>query len=657
MWNDQTYYRLYPYQIEAYDCMNTARFWFLVIPAGGGKSVISAAIAENCLATNPSVRRAIIVVPQTMIGKSHEAHRFLRPRDNKPVDWIAHNLTDSNQSDGSKAEEIRRFLRRPLPGIGLTDLVLTCTTAAFVKAFDGCDKKERHKLFDNILLIIDEAHHLMYDESSLEDTNRLGEIVKFAVGSTATHVGIMTATSRRGDGAELLPEDEMLKFKKFKLGYPEFFDHVHPFRLFRYHFVIYGGTYVDTLTNFFKGPENQNRHSLIYLPPVKSRYSVGHKKEDWKACYRAISGGDECPIIEYEGDSIIRIWNSGWNRWVRVANLVNDEVDREPIKKSIQVSHEAEECDIDVILTLNMVKEGANWGWADRIFIIGPRNSSTDHEQTVGRLLRLPERHKDYVKDVDVYHFFARELHEFPDDVKRDIGVQCNRYLNSLFMLMLLDLNFNPVVIRVKRRGPNGEEVEVERKLDLADMLGSDDRVVKLRDSVIQKFTAWMHKHQHDEGKRHDNRKAAMKRIVQGEMARYGKEEHTDEAFIVIWRMFQRQTMLHTGIAITDDMTLDICQENPLGFIMEAAVDFHGQTMTWKQLRKLLTDRVDESLNKYWDFETAHTWVIAHPELCSTYRKYGDAYQSGRLPGELPSSIDVYSRHPKWKGRKKFLTG
>jgi superfamily II DNA or RNA helicase len=630
------------------------------MPTGSGKTLLSGAIIEESLSLDPTIRTTIIATPQTIIAQGYKAQHFLRPRDNQPVDLVPIDLASTPQSDDSKSQFLRDFLGLNHPLCTLAGRVIVCTSATLARAFHDCTTSDRHLLFRNLLIIFDEAHHLWYESDDLK--NRLGSVIEFACKSETIHVGLMTATFRRGNMAAILPDELFTKFTKFKFGYPDYFACVRPFEKFTYNFVPYDGLYRDALTLFFQEPEDRDRKTFLYVPPVNSAYSVGSKRLDWLECYKAISGGDDAPRIEDEDKPVIRIWNRHWKTWVKVLNLVDDDTSREARKAEVHRSHSGDGSEIDVIIALNMLKEGANWGWGDRMLIIGPRNSSTDHEQTIGRLFRKPggEKGQKHAKNADVYHLFSRGLHEV-NDAKKDMKLQCNRYLNGFLMAMLLDVKFRPVEIRAKRlRKPGGDE-EAEKPIGLDDIAGGEDAAMLFHGLVFDKFMSWLSKHEHGEAVSDEHRRAALSRIIRKELAKTNRQGFTDEAFKIIWRMWQRATAEFNGIPVTDDMVLDLCTDNPLGFGRALVLEFYDKLesteITWKTVQKMLCDRLMLSRENYFALEEARQWAREHPELCRTYLLWKRSFRLGLLPPQMPGTPDYYSMYEGWKGRREFLEG
>src|SRR6202040_3714854 len=94
---------------------------------------------------------------------------------------------------------------------------------------------------------------------------------------------------------------------------------------------------------------------------------------------------------------------------------------------------------------------GANWRWADREVILGPRGSLNEVIQMVGRLLRDVAGKKQ----VEVYQLLPFALDQADKGRTRE---SLNEYLTALLLSMLLENVMDPVLVpRLKRTGDCGE--------------------------------------------------------------------------------------------------------------------------------------------------------------------------------------------------------
>ena len=76
-------------------------------------------------------------------------------------------------------------------------------------------------------------------------------------------------------------------------------------------------------------------------------------------------------------------------RTLRVADLVEDERDREQVMASLKDPRANEDRDwVDVIIALGMAKEGFDWIWCEHALTVGYRSSLTEIVQIIGRSTR-----------------------------------------------------------------------------------------------------------------------------------------------------------------------------------------------------------------------------------------------------------------------------
>ena len=122
-----------------------------------------------------------------------------------------------NSLDASKTTEVIAFLRGPQKRFN--DRILICTHATLVAAFRRLKASDELHLFHDLLLWIDEAHHMRNTEiEGFEDainSNGIGEIVRSLIQNNPTlKIGMATATPFRGDRLSIFGgmEDRFVQF-------------------------------------------------------------------------------------------------------------------------------------------------------------------------------------------------------------------------------------------------------------------------------------------------------------------------------------------------------------------------------------------------------------------------------------------------------------
>jgi superfamily II DNA or RNA helicase len=155
-------------QARAYAARD-AQHILIKAPPASGKSRALMFLALDKM-HNQGVAKTIVAVPERSIGSSFsttELSKFGFPHDWKVnPQW---NLCTPG-GDAGKVKQFQKFLQS-------YDKVLVCTHATLRFAFEAIDTKD----LDNILIAIDEFHHISRDED-----NRLGSVLRDVLsGSTA----------------------------------------------------------------------------------------------------------------------------------------------------------------------------------------------------------------------------------------------------------------------------------------------------------------------------------------------------------------------------------------------------------------------------------------------------------------------------------------
>ena len=179
-------------QEGAFEARN-AQYLLLKAPPASGKSRALMFIALDKL-INQGLSKAIIAVPERSIGGSFSSVEL--SKFGFFADWKVEpkNNLCTPGGDQSKVQAFVNFLKSE-------DKVLVCTHATLRFAFEAVDESE----FDNVLLAIDEFHHV-----SIDGENRLGQLLRAVMAKSEAHIVAMTGSYFRGDSVPvLLPEQEV----------------------------------------------------------------------------------------------------------------------------------------------------------------------------------------------------------------------------------------------------------------------------------------------------------------------------------------------------------------------------------------------------------------------------------------------------------------
>lgn len=457
------YKTLWPHQARFLKELQHEPYWFIVGPPAAGKTLTIAALLTTKLEEDPELR-AIIAVPQTIIGGGFEDNRFKLGKQEVFFD-PATKL--HNPSDSSNTSQLKRFLRKK-PTSPVNDRVLICTHQTLVHTY-----KKFSNLFINILVVIDEAHHSKAaEEDSL--SNRLGCTVSGLV-ERREQIGLATATVSRADGGELLGPHKG-KFVVSECPFDDYLKVCRWFKSFDFNFLLYEKDLFEPVDRLLGDKRKRPPKTIVHIPNVHSSCSLG-KYVDLASVYRGIAGGKNPEVRNPLGkdDGITHVKRG--SRWIRVVNLVSEQ-NRDVKKQTIIAAHNDPNADrVDMIVALDMFKEGANWRWAENSIIIGYRGSFPELAQMVGRGLRdAPQKYC-----TSIHYVLSSQ------EVRKDADSNIlNDYLKALLFVLLLEDVFKPVEIRVldkktrKRRRVRTDLLSEAVGYDLIEKLRIESLVIEV---------------------------------------------------------------------------------------------------------------------------------------------------------------------------------
>lgn len=589
------YFSMREWQEDCYNSFEGADHWILNTPMASGKSFEICCLALRELKNNTKLK-VIIAVPQTIIADSFLHNRIELP-DGTKHDWFVQYNLCREQTESNKLY-LQSFLMSEGSADMVQDRVIVCTHATLVAGY-----REYPELFRDIMVVIDEAHHVSNSELEIEDeedteediaiTNGIGSLVQYSFDNPQFNIrlGLTTATFFRGDRTAIIPEKYFDLFKRYNLPYDKFLATCKHLKSFSYDFLLYNEKYTEALNEVFKDSVGK---SIVYIPAAGGRYTLGGKHNDVQMVYNAIAGVEN-PEVKLEGDAIVLVKRG--EEWVRVVNLV-DETNREAKKKLVNLAHKDKNL-VDVIIALGMFKEGANWQYADREVIIGPKNSLTDIVQIVGRLFR----DVDGKETVQVYHllpFYIKSLE------KEEIKDNLNDYLKAIFLSMLLEELVNPIRIKSPKKKDDGEHDEDDEQPiyddegddSLADTVPDDTKRRKILDRIKDGILEAVDIEKPDKKELH----TVFNRIVGEVLAEEGIEEQQEEISKQIWAMWMRRSLRLSGIDVKD-INYDIIDEvSAIDFLLS----YTSQTCNVNTFREL---RAASQSRYFAPFEEAREYV------------------------------------------------
>ena len=244
-------------QARAFEKRNS-QYLLIKSPPASGKSRAMMFLALDKL-INQGVKKVIIAVPEMSIGKSFKStalsnYGFF-------ADWEVadrYNLClNIALSDTRKSTIFSEFLTTNSSDDSLPQ-VLVCTHHSFRYGFDKViEDGGSIALFNDVLIGIDEFHHV-----SADDSNRLGAILDGIMTQTSAHIVAMTGSYFRGDSVPILSDSDEERFDKVTYTYYEQlngYEHLKSLGL-GYHF--YKKSFFDALHECL----DTSKKTIIHIP-------------------------------------------------------------------------------------------------------------------------------------------------------------------------------------------------------------------------------------------------------------------------------------------------------------------------------------------------------------------------------------------------------
>jgi len=400
-------YGMRPMQQKVFKRRNE-QYIILKSPPASGKSRAFMYVALDKL-INQGIKKVIVAVPERTIGSSFRPTKLTD--GGFYADWNPqqeYNLCFGGTDESvGKVKKFKEFLSNPGANI------LICTHATLRFAWKSINNAET---FNGCFIGIDEFHHNSADVAS----STLGELVKDIVLNSSAHMLAMTGSYFRGDGVPVLEPEIEAKFTAVTFTY---YDQLSGYRYLKsisLSYDFYSGLYFDTLQKDF----DLTKKTIIHIPNINSRESTKEK-------YNEV---DE--IIDIIGDVQREDPNTGVlsilsrdGRALKVLDLVDDSDSREK-KQNYLREHASDKDSIDIIIALNLAKEGFDWPPCEQMITVGYRGSLTEIVQIIGRCTR------DYEGKTEAS--FINIIAE-PDAEKGEVAEAVNNLLKAVTASLLME--------------------------------------------------------------------------------------------------------------------------------------------------------------------------------------------------------------------------
>ena len=612
------------WQTTCFNKLRSRRNFIIIAPPAAGKSVGICAIAADRLRRDGDLK-VIIAVPQTIIAAGFRANRIVLP-DGTRVEWTIQSGHDlCREKPQQSAAQLIGFLSVPGSRDPMNRVIL-CTHSTLVRAF-AKDKSA----FRNVLLVIDEAHHSKhgeYDDPEIEVDNQLGVLVRYSLLHPGEiQLGLTTATFFRGDQGKIIPD--ISPFARFEFPFDEYLATCAHLRSFSYEFLTHSASFIDPLTHLFAQTIGK---TIVYIPAVGTSCSLGTKDQDVDAALKAIAG-TEAYIVVDQDQPIMRLMRG--NEWIKVVNLVDERL-REEKKEVIIAAHEKPDSDdLDVIITLGLFKEGANWRWADREIIIGQRGSLTELSQMIGRLLRDAPG-KRHVEVCQLLPFV------FDQTDKTQMRRSLNDYFTTILLSMLIESMISPILPSVeKRKSTPGDG---EHRVNYIREACSDDSeaamvLEEIRRQVCDAFAAF------GSSVESPSRREALGSIVRDVLTAHGISAYHDEIADQVFQMTNRRSAMLNRLNV-GNVEMDLISENPFGCFLQYASEACG-IKTFQELRTASRVYAMQS------FATARAFV--HALKLNSQAAWYAYCAAGEKPDDIPRNPNRFYQGRGWVGFGDWL--
>jgi len=443
-------------QAKAFE-KRSAQYLLLKAPPASGKSRALMFLALDKL-NNQGVKKVIVAVPEKSIGGSFSETNLTDNgffADWKPNDH--YNLcTPGLDNAKGKVEAFKNFMDND-------ENILICTHATLRFA---CEQIEDIK-FNDVLIAIDEFHHVSADKES----SILGRVLHGIMTNSNAHIIAMTGSYFRGDGvAVLLPQDEA-KFTKVTYNYYQQLNGYTYLKTLGIGYHFYQGKYTSVIAEVL----DTNKKTILHIPNVNSGESTKDKLNEVDLILDIIGEVDH----QDHETGVIYVKRDGDGKMLKVANLVDDSVDRDKISNYLRDMKN--EDDMDIIIALGMAKEGFDWPYCEHALTVGYRSSLTEIIQIIGRCTR-DSKNKT--------HSQFTNLIAQPDAKDGEVKISVNNMLKAITCSLLMEQVMAPHY-KFKPRYPNDDNPFTPGEIKIKGFKApSTDRVRDIIESDINDLKA-----------------------------------------------------------------------------------------------------------------------------------------------------------------------
>jgi DEAD/DEAH box helicase/Helicase conserved C-terminal domain len=463
-----------PWQNECNSHLNNAQHRIINAPTGSGKSTAIMKNIVNVIKDNHTL--AIISAPKRNIGQGFASTKTaICSYDNIEISINPDNhLCEGVRPDQGNIQHLINTIKSNRDS-DINERIIVCTHSTLVTAFKQINKK----YLKDIILWIDESHHV----SSDTEENNLGEVVAYFLkndNKKELSVNLASATPFRGDRANIIPAKQFDKFTSFDLAYDRHFQENCNNLTFTYDFYLheYNEGHAKALKNIFS---QDIKKTIVFIPHPNHSISnpLGKFQEFDDVCI-AIAGRKNY-TKQLDSNGILNIKRK--NKWIKVLDLI-DPTGRDDRLSYLQQNPD----DIDVVVSIDIAKEGFDWISATREIIIGKRNSLNDLIQMMGRCFRAHDSKGGDNPPVEIIQIFpwVNQSRLNKDDFKD----QLNDYMKAVYASLVLEMIVNPVNVKIPSNAPTGGQNGNTALGFLKDRL-SEENFKKFNEEIINDMVDW----------------------------------------------------------------------------------------------------------------------------------------------------------------------
>ncbi len=408
-------------QKRAYE-KRDSQYLLIQAPPACGKSRALMFLALDKV-IHQGLKKVIIAIPQLSIGGSFADTNLTE--NGFFADWKIdpqYNLC----VPGGEAQKVAKAVSFLSDAEGK---YLLCSHATLCYFFA---KVEDKTLFNNVLVAVDEFHHVSED-----DDNRLGGVIHTLMTETSAHIVAMTGSYFRGDSVPVLSDEDEAKFERVTYTYYEQLNGYKYLKSLGIDYAFYTGNWVDAVSKVL----DLSKKTIIHIPSVNSRESSGDKYNEVGKIFDII--GD---VIVRDSETGIYTFKAKDGRTLHVADLITDTDGMQGITMASLRKPEVLNS-LDIILALGMAKEGFDWPQCEYALTVGYRSSLTEVVQIIGRATRDCEGKS---------HAQFTNLLAMPTARHEDVEDAVNSLLKAITLSLLMEQVLAPNV-HFRKRGEEGE--------------------------------------------------------------------------------------------------------------------------------------------------------------------------------------------------------